>query len=127
MISFINEKIYDMTLISKTKKQNGPEKLKKIINNLRKFEKDNLKGLSGFKIEIFKEKKEEINNQDSKISAPIIGFQYYFENFKKSNSKTKSIINNDVDSEKENSFSIVNSNVEEETKQIDSSDFSEDE
>ena len=120
MISIINEKIYDMALISKVKKQTGSKKLKKIVNYLRNLSKADVKTFSELKIKTFEEEKK----QEFKISAPIIEFQHYFEAFKKSLSKSN-LNNNDVH-EGENAPSTVDDN-EEEIKQIESSDFSDDE
>ena len=43
MSSDLNEKIYDMALISKVKKQTGPKKLKKILKTLRNYAEEDLK------------------------------------------------------------------------------------
>ena len=122
MASVIKKNIYDMALISTIKSRTGPKKLKKIIKNLRNLVEDDIKKLSGFKIKIFEEKEEQIK-QEFKIIAPIFRFQHYFEDSKKSISK--SIVNNDNDLESDKTSSSVNNN-EEETKQKDSSDFSSD-
>ena len=114
----LNENIYNAALISKIKKQTGP-KINIIIKNLRNLVEEDLKGFSKLKIKIFEEKKPEII-----ISAPIIGFQYYFEEFKKLNSRQ--VLNNTIEYEEKNTPSTANDNEEEE-KQIDSSDISEDE
>ena len=123
MISVPNEKKYDMALISKIKKQTGSKKLKNIIKNLRNLSKKDIKESSELKIKVFEEEKEEEKKIVFKISAPIIRIQHYIEDFKKLNSKP--IINNNIDNEGENAPSTVDN--DEETKQIDSSDFSDDE
>ena len=123
MISTINENIYDVALISKIKKQTGSQKLREIINNLRSLSKEEVKNFYELKIKIFEEEKENIKKPVYKISAPIIRIQHYIEDFKKLN--LKSAINNNDDREEENTPSTVDN--EEEFKQIDSSDFSEDE
>ena len=116
--------IYNMTLILKIKEQTETKKLKKIIKNLRNLAKEDLKGFAELEIKIFEEEKEEEKKQELKTVAPIIGFQHYFEDFKKSNLKSE--VNNIVEYEGENTPSTVDDN-EEEVKQIDSSDFSDDE
>ena len=121
MISTINENIYDVALISKIKKQTGSQKLREIINNLRSLSKEEVKNFYELKIKIFEEEKENIKKPVYKISAPIIRIQHYIEDFK--NLNLKSAINDDR--EEENTPSTVDN--EEEFKQIDSSDFSEDE
>ena len=123
MISTINENIYDVALISKIKKQTGSQKLREIINNLRSLSKEEVKNFYELKIKIFEEEKENIKKPVYKISAPIIRIQHYIEDFK--NLNLKSAINNNDDREEENTPSTVDN--EEEFKQIDSSDFSEDE
>ena len=123
MISIPNEKKYDLALISKIKKQTGSKKLKNIIKNLRNLSKKDIKESSELKIKVFEEEKEEEKKIVFKISAPIIRIQHYIEDFKKLNSKP--IINNNIDNEGENAPSTVDN--DEETKQIDSSDFSDDE
>ena len=124
MVSVVSVDVYNKILISKIKEQTGPKKLNKIVNNLKNLVIEDLKGFSKIKIKIFEEEKEEEKKPEFKIAAPIIGFQHYFEDFKKSNSK--SIINNVVEYEGENTPSTVDDN-ENEVKQIDSSDFSDDE
>ena len=118
----INEKIYDMTLISMVKEQTGPKKLKKIRKNLRIIAEEDLKEFAQLKIKIFEEEKEKKEKSEFKIAAPIIGFQHFFEDFKKLNSK--SFQNNNDENEGENTPSTVVD--DEEVKQIDSSDFSDD-
>ena len=123
MFSVVNEKkISNKILCSKIKEQIIQNKLKKIIKNLRKISEEDLKTFSEIKVKIFEEKEEE--KPEFKIAAPIIGFLHYFEEFKKRNSMPAS--NNDEDCEGEDSSSTINEN-EEELKQIDSSDFSDDE
>ena len=119
MISATNVSIYDTALNSKIKEQTGQKKLQKINKYLRNLAEEDLKEFSKLKVKIEEEKKPEF-----KIVAPIFGFQQYFEDFKRSNSKQ--IDNNDDDQEGENTPSTVN-NDEEGLKQIDSSDFSDDE
>ena len=119
----LNEKNYNISLISKVKGQTGSKNLKKIIKNLKNFAKEDLKKFSKLKIKIFEEEKEEIKKSEFKIVSPIIGFQRYFEDLKKSNSKII-ISNNEHEGE---SISSTANESEEEMKQIDSSDFSEDE
>ena len=123
MISASNEIIYDTNLISKVKKQTDQKKLKKILKNLRNLAEEDLKGFSQLKIKVFEEEKKEEKKPEIIIVAPILGFQYYFEDFKKSTSKQ--IVNKDVDYKGENTPSTVDDNEEE--NQVDSSDFSEDE
>ena len=123
MISTINENIYDMALISKIKEQTGPKKLKKIIKNLRNLAEEDVKGFSDLKIKIFEEQKEEEKQPEIIIAAPAFGFQRYLEEFKKQN--VKSIVSDDADYEGENTPSTAD-DIEDE-KQIDSSDFSDDE
>ena len=122
MISAKNQYIYDMALISEVKKHTGPKKLKSIVNNLRNLSKKDVKEFSQLKIKKFEEEKEK--KLEFKISAPIIRLQHYIKDLKKPNPKT--IVNNDADYEGENTPSTVDDN-EEELKQIDSSDFSDDE
>ena len=124
MLPVLNENIYDLALISKIKVKTGSKKLKKIVKNLRNLEKENTKKLSELKIKIFEEKKEEIEEPEFKVIAPIIGFNHYFEDLKKSTSKL--IVNKDAGIEGKIAPSIVEVN-EEELRQIDSSDFSMDE
>ena len=124
MSSTTNEKIYDISLISKVKEQTGPKKLKKIIKNLRNFTEKDLKELSKLKIKIFEEDREEEEKSEFVIIAPIIKFQHYLEYIKKSNSK--SIVNNN-DEFKGEDTPFDAKNVEKEIKQKDSSDFSSDE
>ena len=121
MIFTNNEKIYNITIISQIKQRTGLKKLKKIRKYLKNLAEEDLKTFSKLKIKIFEEKKEK--NTEFIIIAPIIGFQHYFEDFKKSTSKQ--IVNKDVDYKGENTPSTVDDNEEE--NQVDSSDFSEDE
>ena len=123
MIS-ISENNYNMALILKIKEQTETKKLKKIIKKLRNLAEEDLKGFTELKIKIFKEEKEEEKKQELKTFAPTVGFQHYFEDFKKTNLKSE--VNNIVENEGENTPSTVDDN-EEEVKQIDSSDFSDDE
>ena len=116
------EKVYDIMLIEGVKKQTGRKKVRNIINYLRKIADEDLEQSSKLKIKIFKEEKEEKKEPEFKIVAPIIGFQHYFEDIKKSNSN--SIANKAFDDEGENTPSTVDGN-EEEAQQIDSSDISE--
>ena len=122
MIS-LNENIYDMTLISKVKEHTGSRKLKTIINTLKHLAEEDVKKYSGLKIKKFAEKKEEEKKPELKI-LPIIGFQNYFEDYKKHNSR--SIVNNDADYVGENTPSTVDDN-EKDIKKVSSFDFSEDE
>ena len=125
MLSIVNNNnIYDSILISKIKKQTGPQKLKKILKNLRNFVEEDLKCSSELKIKIFEKEKNEDKKYEILISAPIFGFQHYVEDFNKSYSKK--IVNNAINNEGGNTLSTVDNN-EEESKQIDSSDFSQDE
>ena len=123
MIS-ISENNYNMALILKIKEQTETKKLKKIIKNLRNLAEEDLKGFAELKIKIFEEEKVEEKKQELKTVAPTVGFQHYFEDFKKTNLKSE--VNNIVEYEGENTPSTVDDN-EEEVKQIDSSDFSDDE
>ena len=122
MISAKNDKIYNIALILKVKKQMGLKKIKNIIKNLRSLAEEDLRRLSMLKVKVFDEDKKDNNKSELKIVAPITGFQHYLQNFNKSNSK--SIVNNSVDFGGKNIPSNVDDNEEEE--QIDSSDFSED-
>ena len=124
MSSTTNEKIYDISLISKVKEQTGPKKLKKIIKNLRNFTEKDLKELSKLKIKIFEEDREEEEKSEFVIIAPIIKLQHYLEYIKKSNSK--SVVNNNDEFKGENTPFDAKS-VEKDIKQKDSSDFSSDE
>ena len=121
MISNINENNFDVALISKIKKQTGPKKLKKIIKNLRNLAEEDVKGFSGLKIKVFEEQKEEEKQPEIIIAVPAFGLQHYLEEFK--NQNVKSIVNDVADYEGENTPSTADDN-EEELKQIDSSDFS---
>ena len=112
----------NITLTSKNKVQSKSKKLKKISKNLKNLIESDLKECPELKIKIFKEEKEEEKKSEFKIVAPIIGFQHYFEDFKLLNSKQ--IINNVVDYEGKNTPSTIDDN--EELKQIDSSDFNDD-
>ena len=112
----------NITLTSKNKEQSKSKTLKKISKNLKNLIENDLKECSELKIKIFKEEKEEEKKPEFKIVAPIIGFQHYFEDFKLLNSKQ--IINNVVDYEGKNTPSTIDDN--EELKQIDSSDFNDD-
>ena len=124
MSSTTNEKIYDISLISKVKEQTGQKKLKKIIKNLRNFTEKDLKELSKLKIKIFEEDREEEEKSEFVIIAPIIKLQHYLEYIKKSNSK--SVVNNNDEFKGENTPFDAKS-VEKDIKQKDSSDFSSDE
>ena len=124
MSFFINEKIYNITLISKVKRQTDPKKIKKKIKNLKNCTKEDLKKFSELKIKIFEKEKEELKKSEFKIAVPIIGFHHYLEDIKKSN--LKQTVNNNDENKVESSSSTANES-EEEVKQIDSSDFSEDE
>ena len=114
---FINENIYDMSLISKIKEQSSPNKLKKIIKNLRNIAEDDVKKSSGLKIKILEEKNEENKKLEFKNFAPSTEFQHYIEDFKKPNSRP--ILNND---EGENTPATDGDNEE-----FEYSDFSDDE
>ena len=83
MISFKDENIYDMALISKVKKQTGPKKIKNILKNLRNIAIEDVKEFSELKVKVLKEEKK----PEIKIAAPIFGFQRFFEDFKNLNSK----------------------------------------
>ena len=124
MSSAKSENIYDMALISEVKKHTGPKKLKEIIANLRNFSKKDVKEFSELKIEIFEEEKEN-KKPEFKISAPIIRLQYNSKDLKKPNPKP-TVSNNNVGYGRKNTPSTEVGN-EEELKQIDSSDFSDDE
>ena len=121
MVPGIRQNIFNTTLNSAIKKQTEAKKLKIITKKLRNLAEEDLKGFSKLNIKKFKEEKEQEKKFEMKIVAPVFGFQHYFEDFKKSNSKL--IVNNIVDYEGENTPSTVDEN-EEEVKQIDSSDFS---
>ena len=121
MISTVNNKIYNTNLISKIKEKTGPKTLKKIVKYLRNLSKEDVKKFSKLKVKIFEEEKTNEKIPEFKIVAPIIGFQHYFEDFKKPNSSSD--INTVFDNEGENTPSTVDDN-EEEIKQLDSSDIS---
>ena len=123
MIIVVNEKTYNMSLISNIKEQVGPKKLKNIIKSLRNFSKEDLKELSNLEIKVIEEEKQEEKKPNFKTFTSIIGFQHYSEDFKKSNSI--SIVNNKILYEGENTPSTVDDN-EEESKQINNSGFSAD-
>ena len=122
MSSDLNEKIYDMALISKVKKQTGPKKLKKILKTLRKYAEEDLKKSPELKVKILKEDKEEEKKPEFKIVAPVFGFKHYLEDLKKSNS----IVNSNDDHEGEDTPSDVDC-IGEPLQQKDSSDFSSEE
>ena len=124
MMSVTNENTYNKILISKIKQRTGQKELKKIVNSLKNIAEDDVKKLSKLKIKIFEEKIEEDEKVEFKISAPLIGLQHYIKDLKKLNSKI--IVNQNDEPKRENISSSVNNN-EEELKQIDSSDFSDDE
>ena len=119
MISLISENTYNVDLISKVKEHVRQNKLKKIIKKLRNLAENDIKEFSELKVKIFVE--EEEKKPVFKIAAPVFGFQHYFEDFKKLNSKR--IVNNIVDLVEENTSSTFDDNNED-IKQIDSSDFS---
>ena len=119
MIPAINENKYNMSLIFKVKKQTGPKKLEKIVKNLKNLEVEDLKEFSELKVKILEEEKKDEKKIEIKVVAPIFGYKNYIEDYKKSNS----IVNSDEEIELEDTPSTIN----EEEKQIDSSDFSEDE
>ena len=121
MSFFINEKIYNITLISKIKEQTKPKKLKKHLKSLRNLAIEELKEFSELKIKIFKEEKEQEKKPELIIVAPIIGFQHYSEDFKKSNSKSN--LSKIVNSVEDNTVSTFDDDKAE-LKQVDSSDFS---
>ena len=123
MTTAVIEKIYNMALISKIKKHLGPKKLKKILKNLKSLAKEDLKEFSKLKIKKFKTEKEE-KKPKLIIVAPIIKFQYYFEDLKKSNSKPT--VNNNNGYKGEDTSSEID-DTEEGAKQKDSSDFSSEE
>ena len=123
MSSAENKNFYDAILNSKIKERTGPKKIRKIVNNLKRIAEDDIQKFSKLKIKIFKEKNEEVKKPEFKIATPIIGLQQYIKKFQKSNSKI--IFKEDNESEGENTPSTVDNNEEE--KQIDSSDFSDDE
>ena len=120
MVSVVIENIYNDILNLKIKKQTGHKKLRKILKDLRNVAEEDLKRFSELKIKISEEEKEEEKKSECKIVAPIIGLKYYFEDFKNLNLK----VNNVIDYEGEETPSTIDD--EEELKQIDSSDFSED-
>ena len=123
MASVVSEENYQNTLISKIKEQTKPKKLKKYLKSLRNLAIEDLKEFSELKIKIFKEEKEQKKKQELIIVAPIIGFQHYSEDFKKSNSKQN--VSNIVNSVEDNTVSTFDDDKEE-LKQVDSSDFSDD-
>ena len=121
MTSSTNEKIYDMDLISKVKRQTGQKGIKKVIKNLKNLAEEDLKQFSKLKIKVFEEEKQK--KPEIIIATPIIGIEHYFKTFKKSNPKL--LINNNIENVIKNTPSTVNDR--EEAEQIDSSDFSVDE
>ena len=124
MICIINENIYNMTLISKIKKQTGSKNTKKIIKYLRNLADDDVKKFFKLKIKIFNEKKEETKNKVSNVDASIIGPHRYVENFNES--KLKPVMNTEDEHEGENTSASIDNN-EEERKQNNDSNFSADE
>ena len=124
MISIINENFYDMALISKIKEQTEAKKIKKIENNLKNIEKDGIKKLSGFKVKIVAEDNEAEKKIRLKTSSPIIELQHYIKDYKTSNSQI--IVNNNNEPEEDNTLCTADNNKKE-LKQIENSDFSDDE
>ena len=123
MSSAANKNFYDVIFNSKIKERADPKKIRKIVNNLKNIAKDDILKFSKLKIKVFKEKNEEEKNAEFQIATPIIGLQQYINESKKFNSNA--ILKIDNESEAENTPSTVDNNEEE--KQIDSSDFSDDE
>ena len=123
MISVINENFYDMALILKIKERTEPKKIKKIVNNLKKIEEDEVNNFSKLKIKVFEEKKEDVKKIESKIFSSIIDFKSHIEDTKLSNSR--SILDSDDEYEGENTPSTVRDN--EEQNKVDGSVFSADE
>ena len=123
MISIINENFYDMALILKIKERTEPKKIKKIVNNLKKIEEDEVNNFSKLKIKIFEEKKEDEKNIESETFSSIIDFKCHIEETKLSN--PKSILDSDDEYEGENTPSTVRDN--EEQNKVDGSEFSADE
>ena len=122
MISSKNEKICNITLISKVKEKKELKNLKKVIKYLRILSEEDVKKSRQLKIKIFKEEKDKEKKSEFKVIAPIIAFQYYSEDFKKLYSKPVEI--KDEEYEGEDTPSNVDDKV---IKQIESSDFSDDE
>ena len=122
MFFAINQNIHDLALISKIKERTTQVKIKKIVNNLKNIAKDEIQKCSKLKIKIFKEESENEKKFEFKIAAPIIGLQQYIKEYKNHNSKTS--VNKNNETEGENTPSTVDDNEE---KQVDSSDFSDDE
>ena len=121
MISVENKNTCNETLISKVKKQTESKKLKKISKYLRNLSEEDVKKAPELKIKVFEEEKEEEKKSEFIIVAPVIGLQYYSEDFKKLNSNT--VKNNDVEYDGVSSPSTVDGDKEE-INQIDSSDLS---
>ena len=120
MIIVMDEKFYDMDLISKIKERTGPKKLKKITKYLRNLTEEEMKEFSELKIKKYEEKKEDLKKLEVNSSASDIELQNYIGDFKKL--KSKSILNNDEEYEGENDPSTVDGN-DEEMEQIDKSFF----
>ena len=115
MILAINENDYDMTLISEIKKHTGPTKLKKIVEDLKNLEEEDLKEYPELNVEIFEEKNPEEKNDEYKNASPTNILQNYTKNFKKLNS----IINNSY----ENKGLNTTDNNNDEEKQKNNSDY----
>ena len=122
MFFAINQNLHDLVLISKIKERTTKAKIKKIVNNLKNIAKDEIQKCSKLKIKIFKEESEDKKKFEFKIAAPIIGIQQYIKEYKNHNSKTS--VNKNTETEGENTPSTVDDNEE---KQVDSSDFSDEE
>ena len=120
MISIIKENFYNIDLISKVKKQTGPKKIKKILENLRCLSEEDVKRYPEFKVKIFEEEGKEDEKNESIIAVPVVGLKHYIEDCKKLDSKSN--VNNNIDYERKKIPSNVDDN-----EQIDSSDFSKDE
>ena len=123
MIFIINENIYDVGLILQIKERTGPKKIKKIINNLKNTAEEDIKNFCGLPIKLL-EKNEDEKKLELKNSPLTIEFHSYIEDAKASN--PKQILNNDKESDGENTPSTID-DKEKQEKKIDGSNFSEDE
>ena len=124
MIFIINENFYDMILISKIKEQTGTKKIKKIENNLKNIEIDDIKKLSRFKVKIVAEDNKSEKKIRLKTSSPITGLQLYINNYKTSNSQI--IVNNNSEPKEDNTPCTADDNKKP-LKQVENSDFNDDE
>ena len=128
MIHDSKDKIYDLNLISKIKKQTGERGLKKISKHLRSHTRLDVKDFNELKVKIFNGDAEEIKNIEEKkkaefkISAPILNLTIYTKYLKKLSSKIYKNYKEDDDEEERMPPTVADN--DEEIVQIESSDFS---